>query len=77
LITVGRQEMCGREIGRQSVGYTEKSQCKADRQAAGIHCSKVVRQAGMQAGSWLACGREAEGKQAFRSTRSRKASMKQ
>ncbi len=47
--TVGRQEMGGREIGRQSVGYTEKSQCKADRQATGIHCSKVVRQAGRQA----------------------------
>jgi hypothetical protein len=31
----------------------------------------------MQVGSWLACGRQVEGKQAFRSTRSRTASMKQ
>jgi hypothetical protein len=54
--------MGGREIGRQSVGYTEKSQCKADRQAAGIHCSKVVRQAGRQAcrqvASWRVAGRQ-------------------
>ncbi len=72
--------MGGRERGRQSDTYTEKSQSKADRQAAGKQ-QQVNRQqsgkTGMQAGSWLACGRQAEGKQAFMSTSSRTASMKQ
>ena len=73
--------MAGREAdSQQETKSRKKSQSKADRQAAGKQ-QQVNRQqsgkTGMQAGSWLACGRQAEGKQAFRSTRSRKASMKQ
>jgi hypothetical protein len=76
--------MGSRETDRQSADYTVKSQSKADRQAAGRQqqvnrqqSGKTGRQAGMQAGRWLACGKQAACKQAFRSTRSRMASMKQ
>ncbi len=74
--------MGSRETGRQSAEYTEKK-AKAkqtDRRqvdSSRLTGSNVVRQAGMQARRWLACGRQAACKQAFRSTRSRTASMKQ
>jgi hypothetical protein len=83
--TAGRRKwMAGRETDNQQ--DTQKSQIKADRQAAGRQ-QQVNRQrsgktacmqaGARQAGSCQACCRQAEGKQTFSMTRSRIASMKQ
>jgi hypothetical protein len=64
LSTIGRQEMGGRERGRQSAGYTE-AQSKADRQSAGIQqqvnrqqSGKTSRQACRQVDGWRVAGRQ-------------------
>ncbi len=76
--------MAGREADSQQDAQKKAKAKLTDRRqvySSRLTGSQVVRQAGrhsgMQAGSWLACGRQAEGKQAFRLTRISTASMKQ